>query len=338
MEPGARGGAELAKCITGISDEPDMSELSAPTRPAILVVEDSKTTKALLIRHLGDSYRTIEAEDGEEAWETLQRHPEIELIITDINMPRLSGQQLLERIRATTDERVRALPVIVLTAADESADKTRAFASGANDFISKPVDPLELQARVAVHHKLARTIHELEQSRRALSELAATDSLTGLKNRRTFFESCGDALNAAERYQNDLSLLFIDVDHFKRINDTYGHPAGDQVLAHIARLLVDTLRGGDIVGRIGGEEFAVLLPNANPTTSTTIAERLRRTIEAEPMAIEGAPLHTTVSIGLAHFRLDAGHTPDALLAIADRRVYAAKRAGRNRVCGEDPAG
>lgn len=308
---------------------------AARSRPAILVVEDSKTTKALLIRHLRDTYRTIEADDGEQAWDLLQSRPEIEMVITDINMPRLSGQELLERMRGIGDERVRALPVIVLTAADESADRTRAFSAGANDFISKPVDPLELQARVAVHYKLARTIRELEENRRALAELAATDSLTGLKNRRTFFDACAQALASAERYHNDLSLLFIDVDHFKRINDTYGHPSGDSVLVYLARLLVETLRGGDVVGRIGGEEFAVLLPNANPLTATTIAERLRRTVEQESLSVEGNDVRVTVSIGLASLSADAAQTPEALLAIADQRVYAAKKGGRNRVCTQD---
>jgi two-component system cell cycle response regulator len=301
-------------------------------RPAVLLVEDSRTTKVMLARHLAEHYLTVEAGDGEEAWDILQTTPKIELVITDLHMPRLDGQELLLRIRSSDDPRIKRLPVIVMTAADENADKHLAFSNGANDFVYKPVDAIELQARVGVHYALARTIRELEESRQTLAALAATDPLTGLKNRRTFGESCAHAIANFARYSAEFSVLFIDVDHFKRINDVQGHAAGDRVLVDMARLLEKTLRNVDAVARIGGEEFGVLLPNTNRLAAAVIAERIRFAVEHAEFE-NATPV--TVSIGLATWGTEGVTTIEELMAVADQRVYLAKKNGRNRICVND---
>lgn len=307
----------------------------SPDSPSVLVVEDSRTTQALLAKHLAAHYHTIDAHDGEEAWDLLQREANIGLVITDLNMPRMGGQELLAKIRKSGEARIRSLPVIVMTAAEDTTDRNLAFLNGANDYLNKPVDALELQARVNVHYTLARTIRELEESRRLLAAQAATDPLTGLKNRRAFFEQCRPAVLAAQRLRADVSVLLIDVDHFKAINDQHGHPAGDAVLVQLARLLEAALRSDDSVARLGGEEFAVLLPGTNRLAAAVIAERIRKAAQEERFEVEEKTLSLTLSIGVASYKAEAVDSIEDLLHVADRRVYMAKNLGRNRICVAD---
>lgn len=306
-----------------------------PDQPSVLLVEDSRTTLALLAKHLAPHYRTIEAHDGEEAWALLQGEANIGLVLTDVNMPRMSGQELLAKIRKSEDARIRGLPVIVMTAAEDKADRNLAFLNGANDYVSKPIDAAELQARVNVHYTLARTIRELEESRRQLAAQAATDPLTGLGNRRAFSERCRQAMAAAAPPGSDVSVLLVDVDHFKAINDRHGHPAGDTVLVQLARLFEGALRNDDTVARLGGEEFAMLLPGTNRLAAAVIAERIRKAAQEERFEVAGQSLSLTVSVGVASYKAEAVETLEALLQIADRRVYLAKNLGRNRICVTD---
>lgn len=300
--------------------------------PYVLLVEDSQTTTALLSKYLAGSYRLLHAKDGAEAWEMLERSPDIELVITDINMPRLTGHQLLVKIRKSDEPRFKNLPVIVMTTTDDNVDRNLAFLNGANDFITKPIDETELQARVNVHYKLAHTIRELETSRRQLAEQATTDPLTRLKNRRAFFENGTKQMAITRRYGTDLSILVADLDHFKRINDTYGHQAGDEALVHIAQVLSQMTRTEDTTARIGGEEFAILLPDTNRLGAAVLAERIRTAIERDRFTIGEQVVPLTVSIGVASHAVELVDTIDQLLNIADQRLYLAKKNGRNRIC------
>jgi len=316
---------------------PPEAQEGAPAEalPCILLVEDSKTTLRLLSKPLSERYSLLIARDGEDAWELLETHPEIELVITDIVMPRLSGHDLLVRIRASENLQIRNLPVIIIAGVVDKDDRDLAFRNGANDFVTKPIDSTELQARVHVHHKLARTIHELEASRRALAEQATTDPLTRLKNRRALYREGKHGLALSLRTNTPMSVMLLDLDHFKHINDTYGHQAGDKVLIAIAGLLARMSRSVDTVARVGGEEFAVVLPGTSRDGAMIVAERIRTAVEQAPFQAHGEPLSLTISIGLATFGVDGTDTIDGLLKVADRRLYRAKREGRNRVCAED---
>ena len=207
--------------------------------------------------------------------------------------------------------------------------------NGANDFLNKPVDSLEMQARVQVHHRLARTIHELEVSKAALAEQATTDSLTHLSNRRQFYTQAEQNLATCRRYSHDMSVLLLDIDHFKKVNDTYGHHAGDEVLVRIAQLLKGMARLGDTVARFGGEEFSVLLPETKRLGAAVMAQRIRAVIEKEEIIVEGRQIPVTVSIGVATLAAEEVESIDQLLNIADRRLYLAKNNGRNRICVSD---
>ncbi|MHB8550951.1 MAG: GGDEF domain-containing response regulator, partial [Acidiferrobacterales bacterium] len=239
------------------------------------------------------------------------------------------------KIRKSPIARIASIPVIVMTAANDSVDKNLAFLNGANDFITKPIDVMELQARVNVHYKLSRTIRELEESRRALVEQASTDPLTHLRNRRSFYEQGTQQIAAVKRYMGEMSVLLIDIDHFKQVNDRFGHQTGDEVLVKVATLLGGIVRNGDVVARIGGEEFAVLLPETNRLGAAVLAERIRAQAEKAEMTAADARIQVTISIGMATFSAETVDTFDELLAVADRRLYLAKNQGRNRICVND---
>jgi len=303
--------------------------------PLILLVEDSQTTAALLSKYLGGTYRLLHVKDGQLAWDTLKQNPNISLVITDVNMPNMTGHQLLVKIRKSNEARHMNMPVVVMTTAEDNVDRNLAFLNGANDFINKPIDEMELVARVNVHYRLARTIRELEASKKALAEQATTDSLTKLKNRRAFFEAGAKALAMARRYMSDLSVILLDIDHFKAINDTFGHSVGDEALSVVADILMELSRTEDTVARVGGEEFAMLLPDTNRLGTAVLAERIRSAIEREQFVI-GDKIHPmTASIGIASFGVDPAESIDQLLRVADSRLYLAKNAGRNRICVND---
>jgi len=303
--------------------------------PLLLLVEDSQTTTALLSKYLGSNFRLLHAKDGVQAWEILQSNPDIALVVTDINMPNMTGHQLLVKIRKSDSAHHKNLPVIVMTTAEDNVDRNLAFLNGANDFVNKPIDEMEMVARVNVHYRLAQTIRELEESRKALSEQATTDTLTKLRNRRAFFENGTKALSMARRYQSDLSVMLLDIDHFKKINDTFGHSVGDEALILVGHILSGLARSDDTVARIGGEEFAILLPDTNRLGTAVLAERMRAAIAREQFLSVDKIIPITVSIGIASSSVDPTESIDQLLGIADHRLYLAKNLGRNRICVND---
>ena len=294
-------------------------------------MDDSPTTVELLTRYLGERYALIQANDGAQALEQLQTHPEIGLVLTDINMPRMNGHQLLVEIRRSKDPRFNRLPVIVMTTADDTNDRNMAFMNGASDFVYKPVDELEINARVNVHYTLANTIRQLEASRKTLESQASTDPLTGLKNRRAFSDQAEECMKIHRRYGTPYSVIMLDIDHFKSINDAHGHEVGDKVLKTVAEILPGMMRDVDTIARIGGEEFAILLPDTNRLGTAVIAERLRLAIEKSEFVANTTRLTLTVSIGIASQDSETVDTVDDLMRIADKRLYLAKSLGRNRI-------
>jgi len=301
----------------------------------ILLVEDSATTATMLTKYLEKKYSLVKAKNGAIAWEIISGEHNVGLVLTDINMPEMNGHQLLVEIRRSKDPRINQIPVIVMTDADDNTDRNLAFTNGASDFINKPIDELELKARVNVHYTLSNTIRELETSREALKRQATTDPLTKLQNRRAFFEQAEECRALHKRYGSTYSVLMLDIDYFKMINDNHGHDAGDKVLVAVAGILPEMTRDVDTVARIGGEEFAILLPDTNRLGTAVMAERVRAAIEQHPFEADGTSLNITVSIGVAS--QDAEHTDTVgdLMRIADKRLYLAKEMGRNRIAVND---
>lgn len=296
--------------------------------PRVLLVEDSNTSTAILSRYLRDNYDVLHAADGVEAWDLLNVDARIEVVVTDVEMPRLNGHQLLKKIRASETPRLRNIPVIVTTTTDNNADRQLAFANGASDFVGKPLELLELQARVRLHQRLATMVRELEASREQLREQANTDPLTQLKNRHSFSDIGRRYFALAKRHRRDLSMVMLHVDH--AVNDAHGRPAGDSVLASIAKTLTTITRAGDTPARLGAEEFAVLLPNTDKSGATLLAERIRQVVERKQYGPTSESVAVATSVGVASYGVDAPTSLDQLIEFADKRLGLAKQGGHHR--------
>lgn len=303
-------------------------------RPFVLIVDDSPTIRMSLSRIVKGEFMPIEAENGEQAWEHIMGDERIELVLTDLSMPGLDGYGLVSRVRNSVISRIHNLPVIVVTAAEDTDAREKAFQAGANDFIAKTSDRVEILARLRAHRKLALTIRQLEESKRKLREEANSDTLTGLPNRRFFDQVANKEFSLMRRQKEYFAVLMMDIDHFKSVNDTHGHPAGDHVLVQVARTLSRTIREEDMVARIGGEEFVVASPYTNRLAAIVLAERIRKAVEALDIHFEDKQIPVTISIGIALQPQDGDNLED-LLAAADERLYIAKQNGRNRFCAAD---
>lgn len=293
----------------------------------VLVVDDSRVMRKAINKILKDDGLITEAEDGEEAWEKLVADASIQVLITDIEMPRLDGYQLICRIRASEEPRIRNLPIITITGAEDEETKTRAFACGATDFIVKPLDKVQLQARVRAHAKLDETTRQLDEVTATLEEEATTDPLTGLVSRRYFLQRGEQDLAHATRHNTPLSIMRIDIDHFKPLYRQHGDEAADHMLVHVAGCLAATARTEDTVARIGGAEFAIIAPATTKTEAAILAERLRNAVSGQAFAHDGVKEKLTVSIGVVTNDDAPGKFLDELLALANERLRNAKAEG-----------
>lgn len=296
----------------------------------ILVVEDDAVTRArlaFLLRKNG--YQVEVTEDGEAGWAAF-RAGHFPIVLTDWSMPGLSGPDLVRRIREYDQELYTYL--ILITGKSDKAHIATGLEAGADDYVTKPFDSGELLARLRTGWRILSLQERMREAQRKLHELASRDGLTGVLNRRALEERLAEAFHFFQRRGPPLSLLMLDLDHFKHINDTYGHQAGDDVLRDAAKRVGQLVREYDFVGRYGGEEFMVVLPDTPADEAAQIAERIRRAVADSPIATrEGGDVHATVSVGVATLGDGfAGQLKDVVEA-ADGALYVAKREGRNRV-------
>jgi two-component system cell cycle response regulator len=323
---------------------PEIKRPSEARRCHALVVEDSDSQRLMVSRLIQQlDFEVVAARDGMEALALLgTRH--FDLVISDLVMPGLDGIGLTRALRAS--EHGADTYLIMLTAHTDQERMLDAFAAGADDFVGKPINAPELRARVRaarrivdLQHRLAedaarlRDVNlQLEASNAKLASVSSTDALTGLPNRRHLLERLSQCWAAATRRAAPFALVYVDVDHFKTINDELGHDAGDIVLERVARILRRSIREGDTAGRVGGEEFVVVCPDADEAAAHTVAERIRIALEDEPFVLGGRPRRVTLSVGVAGVvRADAAIEASELLRRADAALYEAKQSGRNRV-------
>jgi two-component system chemotaxis response regulator CheY len=291
----------------------------------ILIAEDQPPAALYLRRTLERmGHAPVIAPDGEAAWDILARDG-ADVLISDWMMPRLDGLGLCRRVRAVEHDRYTY--VILLTARNNRDDRLEGLHAGADDFLTKPPDPDELDLRLQIAGRILAVHEELARNNARLAELATTDALTGVRNRRRFHEDLDLLLAQARRLREPLSLVMLDVDHFKSFNDTFGHPAGDDVLRRLGKVLLRSVRGHDLVARYGGEEFAVLLPATNPSEAVLVAERVRSAFRDEPWPHRPV----TASLGVATAGPTEFGTVDDLIQRADEALYRSKRDGRDRV-------
>lgn len=286
----------------------------------VLVIDDEPDKRMLLTIALQMAgYEVYTANDGEAGLAAINAY-QPDLILTDVMMPKMNGYELARRVRA--NPQTKFIPVIIQTAARNDAEGVRYGSEvGALGYITDPTDIDLLLARV-------RTLLDFKEYLNTCEEQAFTDHLTGLANRRRFERQLEREVTRTLRYSRPFCLLLLDIDNFKAVNDTYGHEAGDEAINCLAKTLQAATRGIDMAARIGGEEFAVILPETEFEGGLETAERLRRAISETEIPLVG---QITASFGVAEFPLCAA-TGRELVATADAAMYEAKRQGRNRVC------
>lgn len=337
--------AEATKQLSVPSDT-DVRNASERKGLRILVVDDDPVSLRLLEHHLGrDGHQILRAVNGRQALVlALESNPQ--MVVTDWMMPEMDGLELCKSLRRAKEG--RGMYILLLTGREDEDRVVEAFDAGADEYVVKPFNPKILLARVRAGQRMIELREQVEKDRqvkdrqvaemallnRKLETAAMTDVLTKLPNRRFAMRQLEDEVSTALTANAQLSVVMIDIDHFKQVNDRFGHDMGDLVLRETAAVLRNTVRKGDFVCRLGGEEFLVICAKASLAQASLTAERLRSAVEDHTIQF-GYDGNVTVSLGVASLACGA-RTVDELIKFADRRVYGAKSAGRNRVCSSDP--
>ena len=304
----------------------------------VLVVDDSTVIRKAIEKKLKSDFDLCTAADGEAGWEALVRDDRISVLVTDIEMPGLDGYALVSRIRATEDVRLRDIPIIVITGAEDEESRERAFACGATDFIVKPIDTMQLRARVHAQARFSQTIALLNRTEEALKDQATFDPLTQLCSRRYFEQHCEQDIAYVHRHGGALTLARIEIDRLKEIYQLHGDQLVDELLVWAARIFLKVCRKEDTVARSSGAEFAVILPGSDKQQAMVLANRLCEATTAHPFQYGDVRIPVSVSIGLVTLGECAPGVFEELMALAERRLRRARLAGGNRFDAGEEAG
>ena len=309
--------------------DPAMTLMDANPTGRVLVIEDRPESVAWFASALSPGHQVSSVDTFEEALVRV-RGGDFDLIVVSLGMRGFDGLRLCSQLRSLPEG--RNVPILVVVSDGDRRKLTQALEMGVNDYLTRPVDKNELVARVRTQLRKKRYADRLRHNVQLSLEMAITDQLTGLHNRRYMSRHLDNLISAAGRSGKPLAFLILDIDYFKAVNDGHGHDIGDEVLKEFANRIAANVRGIDLACRYGGEEFVVVMPETEVSLAFTIAERLRKSIETNPIVISRAPgkLNITISIGIAGSEGPAD-TAEALLHRADQALYSAKRTGRNRV-------
>ncbi len=295
----------------------------------VLIADDSATSRSMLRRSLSNwGYDVVSAEDGQEAWAILSQPDPPPLAILDWVMPHLTGPEVCRRVRETHREPYTYL--LLLTSKNTKDETVEGLEAGADDYIVKPFDQHELKGRLRVGKRIIELQMDLLKAREELRERANKDLLTMLPNRSAIATTLDTEIARCHRDRRTVGVILLDIDHFKKINDTYGHFTGDAVLKETAIRLRGNMRPYDQVGRYGGEEFLVVLPNCDLDQAANQAERMRARLHLSPMIVDGVEIPVSASFGVT-VSDGSERGPDLFVRVADEALYRAKAGGRNRV-------
>jgi len=299
----------------------------------VLIADDDPMIRKILESWLRTwGYKVSAALDGAQALQLLQAEPPPQILILDWMMPELDGLELCRFVRKRN--RTPYQYILLATAKNDKLDLVQGLEAGADDYLSKPFDRNELRARLRTGRLILSLQNEQIRAREAFQEQATHDSLTGIWNRKAIFDLFHREVQISLRASNTLGIMMPDVDSFKNVNDTHGHPAGDEVLREVTLRIRQAIRSGDLVGRCGGDEFLIVLPNCDKNEVTICAKRILEMIASKPVILDSSVIAITVSIGTAILESIFNTEKDAL-ADADRALYVAKRSGRNRVASHE---
>ncbi len=296
----------------------------------ILIADDDPVSRKLLTNTLQKlGYEVTEAAEGTRAWEVLQGEDAPRLAILDWMMPGMKGIEVCQALRTLTDKPY--VYTLLLSARERTEDVVEGLGAGADDYLTKPFDAHELEARLRSGRRILDLLDLLTSARERLQLQATHDSLTGILNRGAILERLEQEINRACREHQYIAVLMADVDHFKSVNDNYGHLSGDLVLRQVADRLRASVRPYDVVGRYGGEEFLIVAPGCDSADALALAERIRISVEVESFQTSHGGLCLGMSLGATAAEIKGKVDPDALLRVADLALYRAKRRGRNCV-------
>ncbi len=296
----------------------------------ILVAEDDSITRRLLHAHLKKwGHEVVVATDGARAWQILNEDDAPHLVILDWMMPKMDGVTVCQELRKL--EKHPYVYVILLTARNRKEDVIQGLEAGADDYMIKPFDTHELKVRVRAGCRIIQLQQDLMAALETTQFQARHDSLTGLLNRRAILDILPNELARAKRNGGLIGVVIADLDHFKRINDTFGHLTGDAVLKEVAKRMMSSKRPYDSIGRYGGEEFIVVLPGCDKESARSMAERFRCLLNDAPIMTQEGVFKVTMSLGVASVDGSEDHAPDSIIQAADAALYRAKAGGRNRV-------
>jgi len=297
-----------------------------------LIVDDSAGVRRMIRRLLTrNGIEVFEAQNGLQALQLVENSSEhYDIVITDYFMPEMCGDELCRLLRQRED--MKQVPQFFVSAFDDRDSTLDFFKAGASDYLRKPFIEEELQAKIEIHLRAKKYVNELEKLNKKLENLAVHDGLTGLFNRRYFKDELDKHYSQASRYDLELSCILLDLDFFKKINDTYGHAFGDLVLVQFAEILAKRIRKTDIAARYGGEEFVVLLPNTGISGAANLAEKIRALTSHHLFSDGRSSTHIHISAGVSTLKINKPENSDKLVSYADEALYSAKEGGRNRIC------
>jgi len=295
----------------------------------VLIADDSATSRAMLRSALTRwGYDVVMAENGKEALDILAKDDPPPMAVLDWVMPELTGPEVCRRVRETLREPYTY--ILLLTSKNTKGETVEGLEAGADDYIVKPFDQHELQVRLRAGQRIIDLQLNLLQAREELRERASKDLLTMLPNRSAIAHTLENEISRCHRDRRTVGIILLDLDHFKKVNDTMGHFAGDAVLRETALRLRSNMRPYDQVGRYGGEEFLVVLPNCDLEQAANQAERMRLRLHATGMLVDGRELQVSASFGVT-ISDGSERSPDVFVRVADEALYRAKANGRNRI-------